>query len=88
MTGFTSKDPKQKGGDIWGKFFAKHYHKPTDDVAGLTKDFGPIRYDAGALFADINFAIGEEIANTAERPFWRKDSFFGKLFAKDYNLEK
>ncbi len=88
MTGFTSKDPKQKGGDIWGKFFAKHYHKPTDDVAGLTKDFGPIRYDAGALFADINFAIGEEIANSSERPYWLKDSFFGKLFGKEYNLEK
>ena len=88
MTGFTSQDPKQKGGDIWGKFFAKHYHKPTDDVAGLTKDFGPIRYDAGALFADINFAIGEEIANSSERPYWLKDSFFGKLFGKEYNLEK
>ncbi len=88
MTGFTSKDPQQKGGDIWGKFFAKHYHKPTDDVAGLTKDFGPIRYDAGALFADINFAIGEEIANSQERPYWLKDSFFGKLFGKTYNTEK
>lgn len=88
MTGFTSKDPQQKGGEIWGKFFAKHYHKPTDDVAGLTKDFGPIRYDAGALFADINFAIGEEIANSQERPYWLKDSFFGKLFGQAYNTEK
>ena len=85
MTGFTSKDPKQKGGEIWGKFFAKHYHKPTDDIAGLTKDFGPIRYDAGAMFADINFAIIDEVANTPARPQWLKESFFGKNFGQSYN---
>ncbi|WP_306518518.1 M28 family metallopeptidase [Rheinheimera sp.] len=88
MTGFTSKDPAQKGGEIWGKFFAKHYHKPTDDLAGLTKDFGPIRYDAGALFADINYAIGEEIANSEQRPQWLKASFFGNTFGHSYNMQK
>lgn len=88
MTGFTSRDPKQKGGEVWGKFFAKHYHKPTDDVAGLTKDFGAIRYDYGALFADINYAIGTEIANAPARPTWNKESFFGKIFGKDYNTVK
>ncbi len=88
MTGFTSKDPKQKGGEIWGKFFAKHYHKPTDDIAGLTKDFGPIRYDAGALFADINYDIGLEVANAAERPVWLKESFFGKVFGQEYNKQQ
>lgn len=88
MTGFTSRDPKQKGGEVWGKFFAKHYHKPTDDVAGLTKDFGAIRYDYGALFADINYAIGTDIANAPERPVWTKESFFGKIFGKDYNTVK
>ncbi|MFN6970326.1 MAG: M28 family metallopeptidase [Rheinheimera sp.] len=88
MTGFTSKDPKQKGGEIWGKFFAKHYHKPTDDVAGLTKDFGPIRYDSGALFADINMAIIEEIANTEQRPQWLKESFFGKTIGLKINTQQ
>lgn len=88
MTGFTSQNPKEKGGDIWGKFFAKHYHKPTDDVAGLTKDFGAIRYDMGALFADINLAIGLDIANAEQRPVWKKKSFFTKLVGKDYNTEK
>jgi len=88
MTGFTSRDPKQKGGDVWGKFFAKHYHKATDDVAGLTKDFGAIRYDYGALFADINFGIADEIANDPQRPLWKKDSFFGKIFGKAYNQAK
>ncbi|MDR7120616.1 M28 family metallopeptidase [Rheinheimera soli] len=88
MTGFTSKDPKQKGGEVWGKFFAKHYHKPTDDIAGLTADFGAIRYDAGAVFADINFGITTEVANNPQRPVWLKDSFFGKIFGKDYNRQK
>jgi len=88
MTGFTSKDPKEKGGDVWGKFFAKHYHKPSDDVAGLSKDFGPIRYDQGALFADINFAIGMDIANAATRPMWKKESFFGKAVGQPYNTQK
>lgn len=88
MTGFTSKDPKQKGGEVWGKFFAKHYHKPTDDKAGLTADFGAIRYDAGATFADINYGITTEVANNPQRPVWLKDSFFGKIFGKDYNKQK
>lgn len=88
MTGFTSRDPKQKGGDVWGKFFAKHYHKATDDVAGLTKDFGAIRYDYGALFADINYGITEQVANDPQRPLWKKDSFFGKIFGKEYNQAK
>ncbi|WP_290612480.1 M28 family metallopeptidase [Arsukibacterium sp. UBA3155] len=87
MTGFTSKDPEQDGGKIWGSFFAKHYHKPSDDIASLSKEYGPIRYDAGAVFADINFNIALDIANTAQRPLWKADSFFNKVFGKDYNRE-
>lgn len=87
MTGFTSKDPQQDGAKIWGSFFAKHYHKPSDDIASLTKEYGPIRYDAGAVFADINFNIALDIANTSQRPLWKADSFFNKVFAKDYNRE-
>jgi len=88
MTGFTSQDPKQKASEVWGKFFAKFYHKPGDDIKTLTAEFGPIRYDAGALFADINYAIATEVANTPQRPVWLKDSFFGKTFGKDYNVQK
>ncbi|WP_019675387.1 M28 family metallopeptidase [Arsukibacterium perlucidum] len=87
MTGFTSKDPEQDGAKIWGSFFAKHYHKPSDDIARLTEEYGPIRYDAGAVFADINFNIALDVANTAQRPLWKADSFFNKVFAKDYNRE-
>lgn len=80
MTGFTSQDENEDGGEVWARFFAEQYHRPTDDIPSLTEAYGEIRYDFGALFAQINFAIGEEIANTDERPYWLEDSYFGGLF--------
>lgn len=77
MTGFTSKNPDEDGGQIWGEFFAEHYHQPSDQP-----DL-PIRYESGALFTDINFAIGESIANDTQRPRWLEDSFFGKTFSAE-----
>ncbi len=74
MTGFTSRTEGEDGGEVWGEFFAKHYHKPSD---GLNLD---INYEAGARFTNINFAIGKEIANADKRPQWLEDSFFGKQF--------
>ncbi|KFZ31465.1 peptidase M28 [Pseudidiomarina salinarum] len=73
MTGFTAKDDDKNGAEIWGEFFEKHYHRPSD-----SPDL-PINYDAGVVFTNINFAIGQQIANTDERPRWLPDSFFGQL---------
>jgi Zn-dependent M28 family amino/carboxypeptidase len=87
MTGFKSQDPNQDGGKIWSSFFAKHYHKPSDDLPSLIKDYGPIRYDAGAVFTNINFNIALDIANTQQRPYWLKDSFFNGVFGQPYNRE-
>lgn len=87
MTGFKSQDPSQDGGKIWGSFFAKHYHKPSDDIPSLIKDYGAIRYDAGAVFANINYNIALDIANTGQRPYWLKQSFFNGVFGKPYNRE-
>ncbi|HBN90839.1 M28 family metallopeptidase [Rheinheimera aquimaris] len=87
MTGFKSLDPAQDGGKIWGSFFAKHYHKPSDDIPSLIKDYGAIRYDAGAVFANINYNIALDIANTEQRPYWLKQSFFNGVFGKPYNRE-
>ena len=87
MTGFKSQDPAQDGGKIWGSFFAKHYHKPSDDIPSLIKDYGAIRYDAGAVFANINYNIALDIANTGQRPYWLKQSFFSGVFGKPYNRE-
>ena len=83
MTGFTSQDEGEDGGEVWAQFFAEQYHRPTDDIPSLTEAYGEIRYDFGALFAQINFAIGEEIANDDERPYWLEDSYFGGLYRED-----
>ncbi|MDX1391550.1 MAG: M28 family peptidase, partial [Rheinheimera sp.] len=87
MTGFKSQDAKQDGGKIWGSFFAKHYHKPSDDIPSLVKEYGAIRYDAGAVFANINYNIALDIANTEKRPYWLKDSYFNGVFGQPYNRE-
>ncbi len=73
MTGFTAKNEDENGGEVWGKFFAEHYHRPSDST-----DL-PINYDAGVVFTNINYAIGEEIANQQQRPRWLPESFFAKL---------
>lgn len=73
MTGFTSKTEGEDGGEVWGKFFAEHYHRPSDQP-----DL-PINYEAGVTFTNINFAIGQEIANQVERPRWLPESFFSQL---------
>lgn len=73
MTGFTAKNEDENGGEIWGEFFAKHYHRPSDSI-----DL-PINYQAGVVFTNINYAIGQEIANADERPRWLAESFFGQL---------
>ena len=41
----------------------------------------PIRWDAAAKFARINYLIAREIADAPEAPRWYSDSFFGKVFA-------
>jgi len=82
MTGFTSKNPDEDGGEVWGEFFAKHYHRPSDEPSL------PIRYESGALFTDINFAIGNRIANEQTRPKWLADSFFGEIFGNQDNVKQ
>ncbi|WP_417659636.1 M20/M25/M40 family metallo-hydrolase, partial [Pseudidiomarina sp.] len=73
MTGFTSKTEGEDGGEVWGTFFAEHYHRPSDQP-----DL-PINYEAGVTFTNINYAIGQEIGNQAERPRWLEESFFSQL---------
>lgn len=75
MTGFTSKTAGEDGGKVWGEFFAKHYHKPSDSL-----DL-PINYDSAKVFAEVNIRIALTAANQDQRPFWLEDSFFGQTFA-------
>ena len=57
-------------------FLANHYHKPSDDLSL------PIRYDAGARFAKLNYEVTRELADDDTRPAWNKGDFFGDRFAK------
>ncbi len=52
-------------------FMAHHYHKPSDDLSQ------PIRYDMGAKFARLNYAITRELAD-GPRPVWNKGDFFAE----------
>ena len=88
MTGFTSQDEDENGGEVWAQFFAEQYHRPHDDIPSLTETYGEIRYDFAALFAQINFAIGEEIANGDARPYWLEDSYFGGLYRTDEKRQR
>lgn len=74
--GFNSKDPKINVRQRFGQFFKQHYHQPSDDVKL------PINYEAGLSFTNVNFTIGQEIANSLQRPSWNKGDFFGDQFKK------
>ena len=76
IPGFKSLDESIDGGEIFRKFLAEHYHQASDET-----DL-PINYEAGAKFTQVNFLIGEEIANSANTPKWHEGNFFGDLFSK------
>ncbi len=76
MPGFNSTDPEINGGEVFQKFFSTHYHQPSDDISL------PINYDAGAIFTQVNFNIGTEIANSKGRPHWNEKNYFGDTFRK------
>jgi len=70
MTGYAN------GGEAkWKEFFAKHYHKPGDDVSL------PIRWDQGARYAELNYRIARELADADQRPLWYQGDYFGDTFA-------
>jgi Zn-dependent M28 family amino/carboxypeptidase len=64
------------GGEAATRIFLKnHYHKPSDDLSQ------PIRYDMGAKFARLNYAITRELADSDAKPSWNKGDFFAGKFA-------
>jgi Zn-dependent M28 family amino/carboxypeptidase len=72
VTGFANGGEK-----IFKDFLKTHYHKVSDQ-ADL-----PFNWQAGAKFAQVNYAIAREIANAPEAPKWYADSPFGTQYAKD-----
>ncbi|MDP4535602.1 M28 family metallopeptidase [Alkalimonas collagenimarina] len=87
MTGFQSQDPEQDAAAIWGSFFSKHYHKPTDSIADLTREYGAIRYDFGAIFTQINFNITLELATDPQRPYWLESSYFHDVIGQPHTQQ-
>ncbi|MEO6581849.1 MAG: M28 family peptidase [Sphingomicrobium sp.] len=63
------------GRAAWARYLAFFYHQPSDDLAQ------PIRWAAGARFAELNYRIARSLANAEQRPLWYANDFFGDNFA-------
>ncbi|MCX7285958.1 MAG: M28 family metallopeptidase [Novosphingobium sp.] len=70
MTGFAGPGEK-----AFRDFLKTHYHQPSDDLKL------PFDWEAGALFAKVNYYTVLGLANGAERLRWYAGSLFGKEFA-------
>ncbi len=68
--------PGQKGPGkaAWDAFFAKNYHRPSDDM-NL-----PIDWAQAVRFVTVNYTIARAIADNDARPVWNKGDFFGTHF--------
>lgn len=70
MTGYANGgEPK------WKDFFAKHYHKVSDDLSQA------ILWDQGARYAELNYRISRALADADDRPLWYQGDYFGDTFA-------
>ena len=58
------------------EWFATRYHTPQDDVDQ------PMDLESGARNAQLEFLVGLEIANAAERPAWKEGDFFERTFGR------
>lgn len=68
--GSRTPDGKNNLNEFVGKWRAKYYHKPQDDINGI------FDFDAGAKYARLNFLIGYLVANNPARPEWNKGDIF------------
>jgi hypothetical protein len=50
------------------------YHSPKDDMSQ------PLDFTVAAMVAKFDYLVGDEVANAASRPHWRKGDFFGDMF--------
>ena len=82
MPGFQSADASKDGGKIWLDFLKNTYHRPNDDLSQ------PIDYQAGKVFAEVNYLIARDIANAPARPHWLPGNFFGMKFGTPLTVAK
>jgi len=70
MTGYAN------GGESkWKEFFASTYHNTSDDLSQ------PIRWDQGARYAELNYRIARELADSDQRASWYEGDYFGETLA-------
>ena len=63
------------GGEAaWAEHFAKHYHRPSDDMNN------DLDFKAAARFAELKTRIALTVANADQRPLWRAGDFFARQF--------
>jgi Peptidase family M28/PA domain len=74
VPGLKSSDPKADGAKAFQEFFARHYHRPSDDL-GQPFDLG-----SAERFVRANVLIAYAIASDREAPRWKPGNFFGKTF--------
>jgi hypothetical protein len=76
VPGLKSSDPAADGAKAFGEFFARHYHRPSDDLS-LPMDMG-----SAERFVRANVLITFAIASDREAPRWKAGNFFGKTFGR------
>ncbi|KUJ83173.1 aminopeptidase [Microbulbifer flavimaris] len=75
ITGREALDPAVDGTAMQNKFFKERYHQPADEADEQ------IDYVAAEQFAQVNYAIAREVADSRRKPAWYPGDFFGDLFA-------
>ncbi|WP_240914010.1 M28 family metallopeptidase [Microbulbifer sp. SH-1] len=75
ITGREAVDPKINGTEAQVEFLKSRYHRPSDEADEQ------ISYVAAKQFADVNFAIAREVANSEKKPSWNAGDFFGDLYS-------
>ncbi|HZR33678.1 MAG TPA: M28 family metallopeptidase [Terriglobales bacterium] len=74
--GLKAADPKLDGAAIMKKWNTTIYHTPKDNMDQ------PLNFDSAAKSTRLNFLVGYEVAQQAQRPAWNVGDFFGAKFAK------
>jgi hypothetical protein len=57
------------------EYFSTHYHQPSDDL------LLPMDYTSAADIARVNLSMVIDVADSDERPQWKKGDFFAKQFS-------
>jgi len=74
VPGLKSSDPTADGAKAFQEFFARHYHRPSDDLSQ------PMDLGSAERFVRANVLVAYGIASDGEAPRWKPGNFFGKTF--------